>query len=57
MRRFFNNIINYFISGWVNFVWNLRLSRGKRRRFFLRCREFLGRKYLRLWYWVWDRFR
>jgi hypothetical protein len=57
MRSFFNNIVNYFISGWVNFVWKFRLNRGRRKRFFLRGREFLGRWYLRLWFWLWDRFR
>jgi hypothetical protein len=75
MRRFFNNIVNYFISWLVNLNWRLRLRRLWLTRYNLRLkwlwflndlrlnrfwgnlREFLGRWYLRLWYWLWDRFR
>jgi hypothetical protein len=53
----YNNIVNWFYSRWVNLLWNFRNWRFWCRRFFGRCRGFLGRWYLRLWYWLWDRFR
>jgi hypothetical protein len=57
MSRFFNDIINRFINWWSDFNWRLRLHRGWRRRFVNRLRSRFGRWYLRLWYWLWDRFR
>jgi hypothetical protein len=55
--RFFNNIINRFNNWWSDFLWGFRLNRGRRRRFINRLRSRLGGWYLRLWYWLWDRFR
>jgi hypothetical protein len=57
MSRFFNDIINRFINRWSNLNWRLRLNRWWLRGFVNRLRSRLGRWYLRLWYWLWDRFR
>jgi hypothetical protein len=56
MSRFFNDIINRFINRWSNLNWRLRLNRWWLRGFVNRLRSRLGRWYLRLWYWLWDRF-
>jgi hypothetical protein len=53
----YNNIVNWFYGRWVNLIWNLGNFFGKWSGFRRRLRSRFGRWYLRLWYWLWDRFR
>jgi hypothetical protein len=52
LRRIYNRfrIIRAIYGGFWNYIW------WRRRRFVSRLRSRLGRWYLRLWYWLWDRF-